>query len=141
MPKKELPGEAENMKRTSARLPRGLIDELDEIVDASERFDSRNQVFAHLAEQFVGRHRDGVAPPGREPPTEEDLRAGYNALRKLSRGRDSWIPEDVALSELAQQTSRSKKSARRTILMPLCRRGYATRRSDLSGYTAVKVFE
>jgi Arc/MetJ-type ribon-helix-helix transcriptional regulator len=132
---------SEQMKRTSVRMHASLIDEIDNIVEESEQFGSRNEVFATLAEQFANRHNGDAPTVDREPPAEEDLRTGYKALRRLSRGRDSWLPEDVALSELAQQTSRSTESARRTILLPLCRRGYVQRRSDLTGYTAVRVFE
>jgi Arc/MetJ-type ribon-helix-helix transcriptional regulator len=130
---------ADRMKRASVRIDEALLDDFDDAVDGSTRWESRSDAIRDFIETVVD-NPDVEESDGRVPPADDDLADAYEMLRSVSvDGR--WIPEERALALLAQHQSTSKDMARQTLIVPLVELGYLGRSSDMRGYTAIKVRE
>lgn len=65
-------------------------------------------------------------------PEEDDLAAAYQTLRYLADD-GGWVPERVAVSQLAQKHSLEKMAARRHLIRRLDKRGYIRHQSTADG--------
>jgi Arc/MetJ-type ribon-helix-helix transcriptional regulator len=133
---------ADEVRSMSTRVHEKLLEEFDRAVADGDRWDSRSEAIRSLMREVADGGQQPTPDGGRAPPVEDDLAEAWATLRELARGNDEWVPERVALSQIAQSTSIEKGSVRRRLLRPLVERGYAARRTDISGqYAAYKVHE
>ena len=66
-----------------------------------------------------------------ELPDDPQLAQAYRAVRRTTHG--GWIDGRVLIGKLSQQFSMDKRSVRRHLLAPLCKRGYLRMQSDTTG--------
>lgn len=66
-----------------------------------------------------------------ELPDDPQLAQAYRAVRRTVHS--GWIDGRVLIGRLSQQFSMDKRSVRRHLLAPLCRRGYLRMQSDTTG--------
>ena len=66
-----------------------------------------------------------------ELPDDPQLVQAYRAVRRTTHG--GWIDGRVLIGKLSQQFSMDKRSVRRHLLAPLCKRGYLRIQSDMTG--------
>ena len=126
---------AEKMTSASVRVHADLLDDFDDAVDESGRWDSRSDAIRDFIETVVG--DPGVEETdGRVPPVDDDLAAAYEVLCSLTL--DGYVTEDRVLTVLAQKQSMQKDIVRQTLILPLVQHGYAKRMSNVTGDTAVK---
>lgn len=64
-------------------------------------------------------------------PDDPQLAQAYRAVRRTVHS--GWIDGRVLIGRLSQQFSMDKRSVRRHLLAPLCRRGYLRMQSDTTG--------
>jgi len=126
---------AETMKSPSIRVRSDLLDNFDDAVDESDRWENRSDAIRDFMATIAESTPDDVK--GRVPPVDDDLAEAYQVLLNLSP-EERWIPENRALNILAQQTGVKKEIARQMFVQPLDDMGYVKRESDITGYTAVK---
>lgn len=126
---------AGKMKSASVRVHADLLDDFDTAVDESGRWESRSDAIRDFIETVVD-DPDVEETDGRMPPADDDLAAAYETLCALTI--DGYVTEDRVLSVLAQEQGMKKPVARQTLVIPLVKRGYAKRMSNVVGDTAVK---
>ena len=126
---------AEKMKSASVRVHADLLDDFDDAVDESGRWDSRSDAIRDFIETVVD-DPDVEETDGRMPPVDDDLAAAYEVLCSLTL--DGYVTEERVLTVLAQKQSMQKDIVRQTLVLPLVQLGYAKRMSNVTGDTAVK---
>ncbi|GAB3315306.1 hypothetical protein [Haloplanus salinarum] len=132
----QLAGE-EKMKSPSVRVRADLLDDFDDAVEESERWNSRSEAIRDFMASIV---EDGAEDPdGRVPPVDDELAEAYDVLRTLAP--EKYVTEDRVLSVLAQQQGMKKPVARQRLIIPLVDLGYAKRTSNVMGDTAVKALQ
>ncbi len=67
-----------------------------------------------------------------ELPNDDELAQAYRAIRRAAP-ESGWMDSRVLVGKLSQQFSMDKRSVRRYLLAPLCRRGYLRMQSDTTG--------
>jgi len=77
--------------------------------------------------------------PRIRPPDDDELAAGFRALQRVSKHRNGTIPEDQALSVIAQESGLKTEVARLSVLKPLDKQGYISRRTSVRGRNSVRV--
>jgi Arc/MetJ-type ribon-helix-helix transcriptional regulator len=126
---------AEKMKSASVRVHADLLDDFDTAVDESARWDSRSEAIRDFIETVVD-NPEIEETDGRVPPDDDDLAAAYDVLCSLTL--DGYVTEDRVLTVLSQKQGMQKDLVRQTLIIPLVKRGYAKRMSNVAGDTAVK---
>jgi Arc/MetJ-type ribon-helix-helix transcriptional regulator len=123
------------MKSASVRVHADLLDDFDTAVEESGRWESRSDAIRDFIETVVD-DPDVEETGGRVPPADDDLAAAYDVLCSLTI--DGYVTENRVLSVLAQEHGMKKPVARQALVIPLVKRGYAKRMSNVVGDTAVK---
>jgi len=77
--------------------------------------------------------------PRIRPPSDDDLADAFHTLQRIAKHRDGIIPEDQALSVLAQEHGVNSETARLSILKPLDDQGYISRRIGFRQRNSVRV--
>jgi len=130
----QLVGE-EKMKSPSVRVREDLLDDFDDVVEESDRWNSRSEAIRDFMASVVD-DPDVDDDDGRMPPVDDNLAEAYEVLCSLTM--NGFVTEDRVLSVLAQQQGMKKAVARQTLVIPLVKSGYAERMSNVTGDTAVK---
>jgi len=125
----------DKMRSPSVRVRADLLDDFDEAVEESGRWDSRSDAIRDFMQTVVD-NPEIEETDGRVPPDDDDLATAYDVLCSLTL--DGYVTEDRVLTVLSQKQGMQKDLVRQTLVIPLVKRGYAKRMSNVTGDTAVK---
>lgn len=125
----------DKMRSPSVRVRADLLDDFDESVEESGRWDSRSDAIRDFMQTVVD-NSEIEETDGRVPPDDDDLASAYDVLCSLTL--DGYVTEDRVLTVLSQKQGMQKDLVRQTLVIPLVKRGYAKRLSNVTGDTAVK---
>jgi len=121
MPRMDTSGEHNEDWRADVRLSGDLAERAQQ--HAAETGKPKAQVVRDALDDYLP-DSDAQEGPRIKPPATEDLQTALSILQRLAEPNGGTVPRDVALSELAQQFSRSSDACMSTLVQPLADAGY-----------------
>ena len=135
MPRMDTSGEHNEDWRADVRLSGDLAERAQQ--HATDTGKAKAQVVRDALDDNLP---DGDTEGARiKPPATEDLQTALSVLQRLGEPNGGTVPRDVALSELAQQFSRSSDACMSTLVQPLAEAGYIRTSGGLHARKTLRV--
>jgi len=136
MARMETGGEHFEDLRLEARVDGDLAERAQAYLDATG--DAKAELVRDALNEYLPDSDSGEGPRIR-PPATDDLQTSLHILQQLAEPNGGTVPRDVALSELAQQFSRSTSASLTTLVNPLEDAGYVKTRGGLHARKSLRV--
>ena len=93
----------------------------------SDEYRSKAELVRKALDEYLPDDTDADGPRIR-PPEDDDVASAFRTLQRIAKSRDGVVPEEQALSVIAQEQGITTETACLSILKPLDDQGYVARR-------------